>query len=127
MKKETQIIFILFFMAFSTLFLLYAAVLGDSSVSEEPVIPTLNDVGKTVYVEGVVLNKRSTFKGGHLIVNIECSDHTVLPIFIPNASGADSISGQVEINDVVGVKGTVEEYNETLELVLKNKDHFKIL
>lgn len=114
-------------MAFSTLFLLYAAVFNDSSVSEETIVPTFDDIGKTVYVEGVVLSKKSTFKGGHLIVNIECSDHTVLAVFISNSSGADFISGQVEVNDIVRVKGTVEEYNGTLELVLKNKDHFNIL
>lgn len=130
MKTENKIVIIIFVMVFSTLFLLYTAVYNhssDFSGVDAVVIPTKDDVGKTVYVEGVVLSKKSTFQGGHLIINIECADKTVLIIFIPKSAGAEHISQMIEPDDKIGVKGIVEEYNGALEVVLKNEKNLQKL
>lgn len=124
MKTETKVVLLLFVMAFVTVFLLYAAVSNDRLIPETPVIPTKDDIGKYVYVEGTVLSKRSTFQGEHLIVNIECSDRTVLMIFVPKSSGAAAVNQNIAAGDFAGVKGTVEEYNGTLEIVLKKETDF---
>ena len=127
MKAENKVVIILFIMAFSTVFLLYGIISNDSifDSSEESVVPTKNDIGKTVYVEGTVLSKRMTFTGDNLIVNIECKDSTVLMIFIPKSSGAASLNGIIEVDNIIGVKGPVEEYNGTLEVVLKNENNLR--
>ena len=130
MKKENKIVIILFIMAFSSVILLYAIVTEDSGAgfgSETPVIPTKADIGKTVYVEGTVLDKRMTYTGENCIVNIECSDRSVLMIFIPKSSGAASVNQTIDVGDYVGLKGDVEEYNGTLEVVLKNESNLKKL
>jgi len=130
MKKENKIVILLFIMAFSSVVLLYAIISEDSGAgfgSETPVIPTKADIGKTVYVEGTVLNKRMTFTGENCIANIECSDRSVLMIFIPKSSGAASVNQTIEIGDYIGLKGDVEEYNGTLEVVLKNSANLKKL
>lgn len=130
-KTENKIVIILFLMAFSTVFLLYAVISADHASwtpsGENAVIPTTNDVGKTVYTEGSVLSKRMTFTGDHLIVQIECTDRTVLPVFVPKSVGASAIYSKADIGHRVGVKGSVEEYNGTLEIVLKNENDFHIL
>jgi len=130
MKKENKIVILLFIMAFSSVILLYAIISEDSGAgfgSETPVIPTKADIRKTVYVEGTVLNKRMTFTGENCIANIECSDRSVLMIFIPKSSGAASVNQTIEIGDYIGLKGDVEEYNGTLEVVLKNSANLKKL
>ena len=134
MKTENKIAAILFIMAFSTLFLLYAAISADTGGSgqEVPVIPTKNDIGKTVYVEGIVLSKRMTYTGSNLMINLDCqadqksqNDDSVVVIFVPRSSGAVSLNQAISVGDKIGVKGAVEEYNDTLEVVLKNeKDLF---
>ncbi len=130
MKTESKIVFILFLMAFSTLFLLYAVMTTNHAsrlTGENAVIPTTDDIGKTVYTEGLVMSKRMTFKGEHLIVQMECADHTVLPLFIPKSAGASLIYSKVSAGHRIGVRGTVEEYNGTLEIVLKTEKDFSVL
>lgn len=130
MKTENKIVIILFLMAFSTLFLLYAVMTTDDAsriAGENAVIPAVSDIGKTVYAEGVVMSRRMTFKGEHLIIQIECADHTVLPVFIPKSAGASSIYSKINEGYRIGVKGQVEEYNGTLEIVLRNEKDFHIL
>jgi hypothetical protein len=131
MKQENKIVIILFIMAFSSVILLYSIVAEDSNSgfdSETPVIPTKSDIGKTVYVEGKVLNKRMTFTGENLIINIECNENNetdIVMIFVPKSSGASSLNQKIEVNDFIGVKGPVEEYNGILEVVLKNENNLK--
>jgi OB-fold nucleic acid binding domain. len=128
MKQESKIIIILFIMAFSSVILLYSIVSEEPSAgfaSETPVVPDKSDIGKIVYVEGTVLNKRMTYTGGNLIVNIECKDNSVVMIFVPKSSGAASLSDRVEVNDFIGVKGSVEEYGGSLEVVLKEETNLK--
>ncbi|WNY28292.1 hypothetical protein MmiEs2_04760 [Methanimicrococcus stummii] len=130
MKTENKLMIILFLMAFSTLFLLYAVISADNESmmsAGNSVVPTNADIGKTVYTEGKVLSKRNTFTGDHLIIQIECSDKTVLPIFIPKSTGASSIHSKVNVDDSIGVLGLVEEYDGALELVLKNEKDLIVL
>jgi DNA/RNA endonuclease YhcR with UshA esterase domain len=130
MRTENKVAAILFIMAFSTIFLLYAAISADpqSNADKIPVIPTTNDIGKTVYVEGTVLSKRMTFTGSNLLINLDCqappenqSNDTVVVIFIPRSAGAVSYNQTIEVGNKIGVVGVVEEYNGVLEVVLKNE------
>ncbi|MCL2550390.1 MAG: OB-fold nucleic acid binding domain-containing protein [Methanimicrococcus sp.] len=127
MKTENKIVIILFIMAFSTVFLLYSMTgnsdSGFSPAGETPVVPTKADIGKTVYVQGTVLNKRMTYTGDNLILNIECGDGEIRMIFVPKSAGAGEVNRRIEPGDYIGVKGTVEEYNETLEVIPKNESY----
>ena len=127
MKTENKIVIILFVMAFSTVFLIYSMIdnsdNGFSPAGETPVIPTKADIGKTVYVQGTVLDKRMTYTGDNLILNIECGDQTILMIFVPKSAGAGAVNQKIERDDYIGVKGAVEEYNGTLEVVPKNESY----
>ena len=96
---------------------------GFTPAGETPVIPTKADIGKTVYVQGTVLDKRMTYTGDNLILNIECSDQTILMIFVPKSAGAGAVNQKIERDDYIGVKGAVEEYNGTLEVVPKNESY----
>lgn len=127
MRHDNRIVLILFIMAVSTVFLMYAAFTADEKMpqaNETPVIPGKEEIGKTVYVEGIVAGKKMTLKGEHLILTITCTDNTVLPVFIPKTSGAAIVFSEVEIGDKIGVKGVVEEYNGALEIVLKRETNF---
>ncbi|MDV0447237.1 hypothetical protein MsAg5_11160 [Methanosarcinaceae archaeon Ag5] len=129
MKKENKIVIVLFLTAFLSVLLLYACVFDAGSGDGQqqiPVIPTENDIGKSVYIEGTVLNKKMTFKGENLIINIEGKDQTVLMIFVPKSSGAASISQKIGAGDQIGAAGIVEEYNGTLEIVLKKESDLRI-
>ena len=154
MKTENKVAVLLFIMAFSTLFLLYAAISADAGNNDNgtPVIPTKNDVGRTVYVEGTVLSKRMTFTGDNLMISLDCqessarpsqntnqnanqntnqapsptSGNSVVTVFIPKSAGAVSIFPKLGEGDKIGVKGVVEEYNGTLEVVLKNEKNLFI-
>jgi DNA/RNA endonuclease YhcR with UshA esterase domain len=130
MKTENKVAAILFIMAFSTLFLLYTAISADTGrdIQEIPIIPTKNDVGKTVYVEGTVLSKRMTFTGNNLLISLDCRTESnnqnvdpIVIIFIPRSSGAVSFNQTLEVGSKIGVIGVVEEYNGMLEVVLKNE------
>jgi hypothetical protein len=99
MKTENKLVIILFVMAFSTVFLLYAAISEDnemSMTSANSVVPTQSDIGRVVYTEGKVLSKRMTFTGDHLIIQMECADRTVLPVFVSRSAGASSIFSQID-------------------------------
>jgi DNA/RNA endonuclease YhcR with UshA esterase domain len=137
MKTENKVAAILFIMAFSTVFLLYAAISADTgnNINETPVIPTNNDIGKTVYVEGTVLSKRMTYTGDNLLINLECrspanqnqSDgNAVVIVFVPKSTGSVSINQKLNVGDKIGVKGAVEEYNGTPEVILKNEKNLLI-
>ncbi|WNY27004.1 nucleotide-binding protein [Methanolapillus ohkumae] len=123
MKKENKIVIILFLTAFLSVLLLYVCVFDNNSENsgQIPVTPTINDVGKTVYVEGNILNKKMTFTGENLILNIEGKNQDMIVIFIPKKSGAAGIYQKIAVGDKIGVFGTVEEYNGTLEVVLKKE------
>jgi len=127
MKTENKIVIILFIMAFSTVFLVYSMIESSDSgftpAGETPVIPTKTDIGKTVYVQGMVLNKRMTYTGDNLILNIECGNGEILMIFVPKSAGAAAVNKRIEQDDYIGVKGAVEEYNGTLEVVPKNESY----
>ena len=149
MKTENKVAAILFIMAFSTIFLLYAAISADTAnnANDIPVIPTKNDIGKTVYVEGTVLSKRMTFTGNNLLISLDCQtppenqnqnknqnqnqnlnpNDSVVIIFIPRSSGAASFHQSIDVGNKIGVRGVVEEYNGTLEVVLKNEKNLFLL
>ncbi|WNY24711.1 hypothetical protein [Methanolapillus millepedarum] len=130
MKKENKIVIVLFLTAFLSVLLLYAFVFSGSfgtGPQQSPVIPTQSDIGKSVYVEGTVLNKKMTFTGENLILNIEGTNQDVLVIFIPKSSGASSIFQKTSVGNKIGVTGIVEEYNGTLEVVVKKETDFKNL
>ena len=130
MKTENKLVIILFVMAFSTVFLLYAVISEDneaSMTSANSVVPTQSDIGRVVYTEGVVLSKRMTFTGDHLIIQMECADRTVLPVFVPRSAGASSIFSKIDTDSRIGVRGTVNVHNGTLQLVLRNERDLRVL
>ncbi|MDR0767487.1 MAG: hypothetical protein LBE57_03450 [Methanosarcinales archaeon] len=130
MKTENKLVILLFLMAFSTVFLLYAVISADNEAlmnAGNSVVPTKADIGKTVYTEGKVLSKRMTFTGGHLNIQIECVDRTVLPVFVPNSSGASSIYSMIDADNMIGVRGSVGEYNGALQIVLRNERDLRVL
>lgn len=127
-RKENRIIAVLLTMLFVSLIIL-SVVFSDSSESGEDragktgntVIPTAADIGKTVYAEGTVAGFRKTHTGDHLIITLSFDDASTIPVFVPKSAGAADISGALEKGKRIGVSGTVQEYEDAPELVVKEK------
>ena len=102
---------------------------GETS-PENAVIPTQDDIGKTVYVEGNVLNFRKTNTGDHLIITLLCSggsEQETISVFIRKSSGAANISSRIVNGAKIGATGTVQEYGGSLEIVVSKEQDVTIL
>ena len=127
-RRENRIIAVLLVMLFVSLIIL-SVVFSDSFESGQnrtgdpgkAVIPTAADIGKTVYAEGTVTGFRKTYTGDHLIITLSFDDASVMPVFVPKSAGAADISGALEKGRRIGVSGTVREYENAPELVVKEK------
>lgn len=102
---------------------------GETSAGNA-VIPTHDDIGKTVYVEGNILDFRKTNTGDHLIITLLCSggsEQETISVFIRKSSGAANVSARIVKGAKIGVTGTVQEYSGSLEIVVSKEQDITIL
>ncbi len=69
----------------------------------------------SLFVEGLVLEKKPTKSGGNLIIRL---DSTPLPIFIPSNAGAGEIQDKVNLGDRIRIKGTVSSFQGNDEIIV---------
>ncbi|MDA0524157.1 nucleotide-binding protein [Methanococcoides alaskense] len=120
MEKEEKIIAILLAMAILSLAVAYFTYIpGELSGNIEPLSDSTT-LGEKVFVEGPVLNKRMTYSGDHLILEIE-HEGEMITVFVPNNKGAKEIGKELAVNDMAHVAGVLDEYEGELEIIVKDK------
>ena len=129
MEKEEKIVAVLFTMAILSLGIAQVTFFqndADSIGSDAMLLTEQSSVGDLVYFEGSILSKKYTFKGDHLLLSVDY-DHNVIKVFIPNNNGAVDIDNMVNENDYVRIQGTLDEYQDELEVVVQSKNDVKAL
>ena len=129
MEKEEKIVAVLFTMAILSLGIAQVTFFqndADSIGSDAMLLTEQSSVGDLVYFEGSILSKKYTFKGDHLLLSVDHDDN-VIKVFIPNNNGAVDIDNMVNENDYVRIQGTLDEYQDELEVVVQSKNDVKAL
>ena len=129
MEKEEKIVAVLLTMAILSLGVAYVTFFqnDDNSTGNDAIqLTELSSVGDLVYFEGSILSKKYTFKGDHLLLSVDYDDN-VIKVFIPNNNGAVDIDNMVNENDHVRIQGTLDEYQDELEVVVQSKNDVKAL
>ena len=129
MEKEEKIVAVLLTMAILSLGVAYVTFFQNDSISIGSDALQLTDqssVGDLVYFEGTILSKKYTFKGDHLLLSVDY-DQNVVKVFIPNNNGAVDIDNMVSENDHVRIQGTLDEYQDELEVVVQSTTDVSIL
>ncbi|MCD4807001.1 MAG: nucleotide-binding protein [Methanococcoides sp.] len=120
MEKEEKIISILLAMAILSLAVAYFTYIpGELSGNIEPLSDSTT-LGEKVFVEGTVLNKRMTYSGDHLILEIDHKGE-MITVFVPNNKGAKEIGKELAVNDMAHIAGVLDEYEGELEIIVKDK------
>ena len=123
MKKDEKVIVVLLVMVVTSIAILYLMT-GDAELigSGYSDYSDLSNVGDTVMVYAKVLDMRTTFTGDHLILTVEPeSISSPLKVFIRSSAGADEISKEIIVGDMVVVKGKVDEYEGAREIIVENR------
>ena len=129
MEKEEKIVAVLLTMAILSLGVAYVTFFQNDSISIGSDALQLTDqssVGDLVYFEGTILSKKYTFKGDHLLLSVDY-DQNVVKVFIPNNNGAVDIDNMVSENDYVRIQGTLDEYQDELEVVVQSTTDVSVL
>ena len=127
MEKEEKIVVILLTMAILSLSIAYLTYYPNDITGRGGKELTSNsDIGERVWLEGVVFSKMTTFKGDHLILNVD-HDSQLIAIFIPNNNGADAIDNMIQKNDQVRIIGILDEYKGDREIVVQDKKDVMLL
>ena len=126
MEKEEKIIAILLAMAILSLAVAYFIYIpGELSGNIEPLSDSTT-LGEKVFVEGPILNKRMTYSGDHLILEID-HEGEMITVFVPNNKGAKEIDKELAVNDMVHITGILDEYEGELEIIVKDKKYVEKL
>ncbi|MCK5660439.1 MAG: OB-fold nucleic acid binding domain-containing protein [Methanosarcinales archaeon] len=127
MQKYEKVTVVLLVMVVASIVILYmmaspdAGLIGSAN-SEYSDYSDSSNLGDSVMVYAKVLDMRPTFKGNHLILTVEPeSVRTPLKVFIRNSAGADTISKEISVGDMIVVKGKVDEYEGEREIIVENR------
>lgn len=127
MQKDEKVVIVLLFMVVASIAVLYAMA-GSGDLSDDPDnsgysdYSDSSDVGDRVIVHAKVLSKRMTNTGGHLSLIVEPeSVRSPLTVFIVNNAGAEDINKEVTVGDMLVVRGRVDDYKGTREVVVENR------
>jgi len=125
MEKEEKVMVLLLFMTLTSLMTAYLCFGSEPAVSEtggKAMQYTPESVeGDKVFLEAEVLNKRFTYTGEHLLLQVDC-DSEVLSVFIPKTAGADALNLSIREGDFIGITGTVSEYEGKKEIKVERKE-----
>jgi len=91
----------------------------DSSYSD---YSDSSNVGDSVMVQAKVLDMSMTFTGNHLMLTVEPeSARTPIKVFIRSSAGADAISKEISVDDIIFVRGKLDEYEGEREIVVETR------
>ncbi len=111
MQKEEKIVVVLLVMAMLSLIIGYFGFSTETAAYSED-----SKVGERVYVDGIVLSKQMTGKGGNLILTIS---NINIKVFVPKDSGAKEVYDTVKKGQKVRITGKVLEYKNATEIVVE--------
>jgi DNA/RNA endonuclease YhcR with UshA esterase domain len=124
LQKEEKITIILMVMALLVLIIAYFGFTVDSmkisQYSEQSI------TGDRVVLHGEVVGKKGTFNGDHLILTVD-NEGSRIKVFIHRDNGAEKVNNIIDIEDIVEVTGTLEQYLGEKEIVVKQSGDVKIL
>ena len=129
MEKEEKIVAVLLVMAILSLGVAYVTFFqdnGEGTSNDALQLTERSSVGDLVYFEGLILSKKFTFKGDHLLLSVD-SDQNIVKVFIPNNNGAVDVDNMVNENDYVRIQGIVDEYQGECEVVVQSKNDVNAL
>lgn len=127
MEKEEKVMVLLLFMTLTSLLTAYLCfgpeltASGQESGGEARQYTRESGVGDKVFLEAEVLSKRFTYTGEHLLLQVDC-DSEVLSVFIPKTAGADALNMSIREGDLIGLTGTVSEYEGKREIRVERKE-----
>jgi DNA/RNA endonuclease YhcR with UshA esterase domain len=80
--------------------------------------PYSEDSGKgdLVRIEGTVLHKEKTYRGGHVLLTVRTGTGPVT-VFVPSSCDAYDAADRASPGRLVAVQGTVQEYRGEREIV----------
>jgi DNA/RNA endonuclease YhcR with UshA esterase domain len=130
MEKEEKVVVILLLMTLSSLltaYLCFGSGLGAGQTSGGDVRQYTPEsaVGERVSLEAEILSKSFTYKGEHLVLQVDCNSE-VLSVFIPKTAGAEVLNLSVKKGDFISVTGTISEYEGKKEIKVERKEDIYI-
>jgi DNA/RNA endonuclease YhcR with UshA esterase domain len=127
MEKEEKVVVVLLVMALSSLSIAYLffgpelAGAGQKSEGKSLQYTHKSEVGEKVTFDAEVLSKRFTYTGDHLLLEVD-SNSEVLSVFIPKTAGAEALDSSIDEGDLIGITGTISEYNGKKEINVERKE-----
>ncbi|MDM7920489.1 MAG: hypothetical protein QUS12_15215 [Methanosarcina sp.] len=127
MEKEEKVVVVLLIMALSSLSTAYlffgSELAGAGQKSEGKALQYTHEseVGKKVTLDAEVLNKRFTYTGDHLLLEVDF-DSEVLSVFIPRTAGAEALNSSINEGDFISITGTISEYKGKKEIRVERKE-----
>jgi DNA/RNA endonuclease YhcR with UshA esterase domain len=132
MEKEEKVVVVLLFMTLSSLLTAYLcfgpelAGAGQASGGKVAQYTRESAVGERVSLEAEVLSKSFTYKGEHLILQVDCNSE-VLNVFVPKTAGAEVLNTSIQKGDIIRVTGTISEYKEKKEINVQRKEDISVI
>jgi len=132
MEKEEKVVVVLLIMTLSSLLTAYLcfgselAGPGQKSGGEARQYTQESPAGEKVFLEAEVLSKRFTYKGEHLLLQVDFNSE-VLSIFIPKTAGAEALNRSIKEGDLVSVTGTISEYEGKREIKVERKEDINLI
>lgn len=132
MEKEEKVIVVLLLMTLSSLLTAYVCFGSNSSGNGQDLggnakeYTQASPAGEKVFLEAEVLNKRFTYKGEHLLLQVDC-DSEVLTVFIPKTAGAEAFDVSINEGDFISLTGVVTEFEGKREIKVERKEDISII
>jgi DNA/RNA endonuclease YhcR with UshA esterase domain len=127
MEKEEKVMVLLLFMTLTSLVTAYLCFGSELTASGQETVEEARQYtgesveGDKVFLEAEVLSKRFTYKGGHLLLQVDCNSE-VLCVFIPKTAGAEALNLSIREGDFISLTGTVSEYEGKREIEVERKE-----
>lgn len=127
MEKEEKVMVLLLFMTLTSLMTAYLCfgpeitASGQGTGEEATPYTRESNEGEKVFLEAQVLSKQLTYKGGHLLLQVDCNSE-VLSVFIPKTAGAEALNNSIQNGNFISVTGIVSEYEGKREIKVERKE-----
>lgn len=127
MEKEEKVMVLLLFMTLTSLMTAYLCfgseltASGQEKVEEAKPYTRESSEGEKVFLQAEVLSKQFTYKGGHLLLQVDCNSE-ILSVFIPKTAGAEALNMSIREGDFISLTGTVSEYEGKKEIKVERKE-----
>ena len=130
MEKEDKIIAILLVMIILSLGIAYAMIYTDSNMAlndgrYQLVCLYESELSDKIYFEGIIMDKRITRTGNHLILNVDYNSNDI-EIFIPNNAGAINLKEKLNKGNKIYINGIVNEFRGRRQIKIQNEQDIRI-